>query len=160
MSSPNRAWRRRSVEEIIDALAAAGSHPTRTGDGGWLACCPAHEDSTPSLSIREGDDGALVHCFAGCQTSAVLARLNLSGEAAVPAAASPGSTPRKGVAVQPRAPSEADYEALATWLAERAAALLDGSPLATEALDYAARRWGLTAEDCTSLGLGLDPGQP
>ena len=30
-------------------------------------CCPAHDDRTPSLSIRDGDNGeAIVHCFAGC----------------------------------------------------------------------------------------------
>lgn len=36
---------------------------------GWQACCPAHEDRTPSLSISMGDDGRiLTKCFAGCDT--------------------------------------------------------------------------------------------
>lgn len=49
-----------------------------TGPGRWLACCPAHRDRTPSLSIRESDAGAaLLHCFAGCPTSAVLAAVGL-----------------------------------------------------------------------------------
>ncbi|WP_419957076.1 DUF7146 domain-containing protein [Qipengyuania vulgaris] len=34
--------------------------------------CPAHRDSTPSLSIRQGQHGILVHCFAGCQNEDVL----------------------------------------------------------------------------------------
>ena len=39
----------------------------RTGAGRWLACCPAHADKGPSLSLRETDDGrVLVYCFAGC----------------------------------------------------------------------------------------------
>jgi hypothetical protein len=39
----------------------------RAGPGKWLAHCPAHSDSSPSLSIREGMDGrVLLHCFAGC----------------------------------------------------------------------------------------------
>lgn len=50
-----------------------------TGSGRWLARCPAHDDKRPSLSIRELDDGRLlVHCFGGCDTSAVLAAVGLS----------------------------------------------------------------------------------
>lgn len=38
-----------------------------TGSGNWIACCPAHEDSSPSMTIREEKDGRiLVHCHAGC----------------------------------------------------------------------------------------------
>ena len=39
---------------------------------GWIACCPAHDDRTPSLSIAEGSDGrVLLTCFAGCSWSAI-----------------------------------------------------------------------------------------
>jgi hypothetical protein len=31
-----------------------------------LCRCPAHEDYTPSLHLREDDHGLLVYCFAGC----------------------------------------------------------------------------------------------
>jgi hypothetical protein len=48
------------------------------GPGRWLARCPAHEDRSPSLSIRELDDGRLlIHDFGGCATSDVLASLGL-----------------------------------------------------------------------------------
>ena len=48
------------------------------GDRSWMACCPAHEDRTPSLSISAGDDGrVLLNCFAGCGVEAVLAALGL-----------------------------------------------------------------------------------
>ena len=51
----------------------------QTGPGRWLACCPAHEDRSPSLSIRELDDGRiLIHDFAGCDTEAVLDSLGLT----------------------------------------------------------------------------------
>jgi len=51
----------------------------RTGAGRWKARCPAHTDRSPSLSIREGEDGrVLVRCFAGCTVEAILAVLNLS----------------------------------------------------------------------------------
>ncbi len=35
------------------------------------ACCPAHDDRRPSLSISERDGKLLVHCFAGCSQEAV-----------------------------------------------------------------------------------------
>ena len=44
-----------------------------------MARCPAHEDRFPSLSIREGQDGrVLIHCFAGCTHTAILAKLELA----------------------------------------------------------------------------------
>lgn len=50
----------------------------QTGPGRWLACCPAHKDKSPSLSIRELDDGrVLLHDFGGCDTGAVLDAIGL-----------------------------------------------------------------------------------
>jgi hypothetical protein len=50
----------------------------RTGAGRWKARCPAHNDRSPSLSIREGDDGrVLVLCRAGCTLDSILAALKL-----------------------------------------------------------------------------------
>lgn len=50
----------------------------KTGNRAWVARCPNHEDRMPSLSVRETDDGRwLLHCFAGCETYAVLAALGL-----------------------------------------------------------------------------------
>lgn len=48
------------------------------GKGKWMACCPAHQDRSPSLAINEADDRILVHCFAGCETSDVIAALGLT----------------------------------------------------------------------------------
>lgn len=49
------------------------------GDDSWIACCPAHEDRRPSLSIGEGDDGrALIYCHTGCSTEAVCAAIGLT----------------------------------------------------------------------------------
>lgn len=48
-----------------------------TGADQWLACCPAHEDRSPSLSIKQTDDRLLVHCFAGCPAGDVLAAVGL-----------------------------------------------------------------------------------
>ena len=44
----------------------------RTGRANWLACCPAHEDKHPSMTIHETDDGRiLVHCHAECSFEAI-----------------------------------------------------------------------------------------
>ena len=65
----------------IDARAIAeglGNHK-RSGDG-FMACCPAHEDNNPSLSIKDGAEGrVLVHCFAGCAQERVIDRLDALG---------------------------------------------------------------------------------
>ncbi len=50
----------------------------KTGRGRWIARCPAHDDSSPSLSIREIDDGKLlVHDFGGCAANDVLESIGL-----------------------------------------------------------------------------------
>ena len=50
-----------------------------TGQGRWIACCPAHDDKNPSLSVRDGDDGrVLVHCFAGCGIDDILGAVGLT----------------------------------------------------------------------------------
>lgn len=56
----------------LDKVKAAGAAK-------WKACCPAHDDRDPSLSIREADDGkVLLHCWAGCSTTDVLAAIGLT----------------------------------------------------------------------------------
>jgi hypothetical protein len=60
-----------SFAELMDAR--------RTGRGRWQARCPAHHDSSPSLSIKEGRDGrVLLYCFAGCSLTSILQALSLS----------------------------------------------------------------------------------
>src|SRR5690606_20729362 len=50
----------------------------RKSGGGYMSRCPAHEDRSPSLSIKETSEGnVLLHCFAGCQFGDILAALNL-----------------------------------------------------------------------------------
>lgn len=50
----------------------------QTGQGKWLARCPAHDDRSPSLGIREADDRILIHCFAGCGITEVLQAVGLN----------------------------------------------------------------------------------
>jgi hypothetical protein len=58
------------------AQALGGRRTGRT----WMACCPAHDDKTPSLAIRDGVDGkVLVKCHAGCSQEAVIDALRRKG---------------------------------------------------------------------------------
>ena len=50
------------VEILLSRLNSVKSR----GAGKWVAKCPSHDDSDPSLAIRVVDDKMLVHCFAGC----------------------------------------------------------------------------------------------
>lgn len=51
----------------------------KTGQGRYIACCPAHADKSPSLAIRSMDDGTtLIHCFSGCGTEQVLSAVGLT----------------------------------------------------------------------------------
>ena len=63
-----------TAEAIAKALGG------RKAGGGWTASCPAHDDQTPSLSIRDADDGkVLVRCHAGCDQEQVIATLRSLG---------------------------------------------------------------------------------
>jgi len=60
-----------TLDDIIPQLRKART-TTRNGLRQVVACCPAHDDSTPSLSITETRDGKLLwHCHAGCSQEAV-----------------------------------------------------------------------------------------
>jgi putative DNA primase/helicase len=52
----------------------------RKAGGGWIACCPSHDDHKPSLSLRDADDGkVLVCCHASCNQELVIATLRSRG---------------------------------------------------------------------------------
>jgi len=63
-----------SAETLLNQL-----HKVRkSGPDSWMACCPSHEDRTPSLRITEGSDGhILIHCFAGCSAMEVMGAAGL-----------------------------------------------------------------------------------
>lgn len=64
-----------SAQALLERLSSI----RKAGPDSWTACCPAHEDRHPSLSIRLLEDGrTLVHCFAGCSTDAVMGSVGLS----------------------------------------------------------------------------------
>ena len=66
-------------------------------NGQWIARCPAHEDKTPSLAIRENPDGRiLLHCFAGCPVDSVLSALGMSMDLLFPTDELRNAYPQEG----------------------------------------------------------------
>ena len=64
-----------SLETLIDRLDGV----KETGYGKYVARCPAHDDRSPSLAIKDcGDGRILMHDFAGCETEDVLAAIGLT----------------------------------------------------------------------------------
>ncbi len=65
------------MSTLLDRLEAV----RETGSSRWIARCPAHDDSSPSLAVRELDDGRiLLHDFGGCHVTDVLAALGMQME--------------------------------------------------------------------------------
>ncbi len=63
----------------IDTLFMHLDSVKETGCGKYVARCPAHDDKSPSLAIKDCDDGrVLLHCFAGCEPDDVLAAIGLT----------------------------------------------------------------------------------
>src|SRR4051794_39742070 len=62
------------AETIAKALGG------RKAGASWMAPCPAHNDREPSLSIKDANgEKLLVHCFAGCEQSHVIRKLQSLG---------------------------------------------------------------------------------
>ncbi len=49
----------------------------RIGNDRYKAICPAHDDRSPSLAIKDDGGRLLLHCFGGCETSDVLGAIGL-----------------------------------------------------------------------------------
>jgi putative DNA primase/helicase len=63
-----------TAETIAKALGG------RKAGSGWITRCPAHDDRSPSLSLRDAEDGkVLVRCHAGCDQYAVISTLKSRG---------------------------------------------------------------------------------
>ncbi len=103
------------------AKALGGRKAGRT----WMACCPAHEDREPSLSITEAKDGkVLVRCHAGCDQRDVIAALRSRGVWHA-AGWHEGESPRHSGRETPAVPDpdavRRTSTALAVWQASRPA---------------------------------------
>lgn len=124
----------RPIDRLLQRLPRA----KKAGEG-WRAPCPScgPDSKSAKLAVSEGADGrVLLHCFAGCAASAVLAAVGLSAadlfDRPIPtASASPDERRRRGVEMDlaaVRAAAETlDLEAVVLQVAcER---VIEGVPL-------------------------------
>jgi hypothetical protein len=109
-----KAWKRWDPERRhaplepleIDDLLGRLEAVRRNGSGRWMARCPAHGDKGPSLSIRRGDDDRiLLHCFSGCDFTAIVEALGIEQAQLFPSPL-PAGAPRR-VRIDPRAEAKA-----------------------------------------------------
>ncbi|MEW2302595.1 phage/plasmid primase, P4 family [Streptomyces sp. NPDC006655] len=122
---------------------------------GYLAVCPGHNDSRPSLRVWYGEDGRVrLHCRAGCDTPSVVYACGLT-MADLFNAEGPGLTVPK----EAPAPAGAGHvAALAYFVDTTSIALFDYSNKpANDARAYAHGRFGLTDDAMADLELGYAP---
>lgn len=109
-------------------------------DGGYLARCPAHGDSRPSLRIWRGDDNKVrLTCRAGCQTGDVVTAAGLTWADLFNAEGEGATVPKE----KPAIAGVAQVAALRTWL--------DSLPLGDGS--YAEDRFGIDPDTADALGL-------
>jgi 5S rRNA maturation endonuclease (ribonuclease M5) len=65
-----------AYERVTHRLAQVTGWQPPNERAGWR--CPAHEDNSPSLSVSRGQRGVVLKCQAGCDTTAVIAALDLT----------------------------------------------------------------------------------
>jgi putative DNA primase/helicase len=123
---------------------------------GYLALCPVHNDRNhPSLKLTLKDDGKLLLvCRTGCDRDELLAKMRLSVSDLFDV---DGQGVKTVSAKAPESVGIAEIAGLRAAVDRWADALqdADSAPLAAEALSYAARRFGLTPEQCADLRVGM-----
>lgn len=126
---------------------------TEQADGGFLAVCPAHGDSRPSLRIWVGDNGTVrMTCRAGCVTRDVVSAAGLrwpdlfdiEGEAPTVASAKPELVGPKHIA------------ALAMYTEDARDRLTEDDHWSTVAGNYLTDRFGMDVPTASGLGVGVD----
>ena len=64
--------------EFIELVESTTNTRARQNASGWMCQCPAPEDDSPSLSVREKPEKLLLNCFAGCNVKDICDSLGIS----------------------------------------------------------------------------------
>lgn len=137
-----------SSEELLSRLEGVRSR----GAGQWSARCPAHDDRSPSLSVRETSDGRLLlHCFGGCPIDEVVGAVGLELASLFPRSEGGAPVQRRGLLTASQALEVLHFESLLAWTAAKN--LANGYTLTADdlgRLDIAVRRIGAIAHEVKS----------
>ena len=137
------------LSEVFERIG--DTSPVEQPDG-WLAHCPAHDDSEPSLRVAVAEGGRLLlKCRAGCETSAVLRSLGVSSFSELQPVENDMNEVRS-VRDDGTPVGSSEQARMGAYLAESMGRLSD------TAVEYVERRFGMSAEQAEDLGLGFDPG--
>ncbi|MGX4737092.1 phage/plasmid primase, P4 family [Kitasatospora griseola] len=140
-------------------LLARFSEVSEHQDGGYLAACPAHQDTRPSLRIWRGDNGTVrLTCRAGCPTDDVISAVRLEWGDLFDSTG-PGSTV---TSARPELVAVRHTAGLAAYVDRARAALLDQADdnhTGRIARNYLAARFGIDPETAADLELGADDGR-
>lgn len=121
------------TQSPLELLLARLEKVRQRHPGQYSACCPAHADKGPSLSVRETPDGSvLLHCFAGCGFNEIVSAVGLQPQDLFPPRERPSKGPRRVAGLL--TPSQA-LELLtreAHLVAVCAGILSEGRPLSTD----------------------------
>lgn len=152
-SQPSGPPSRHTFAEFLGLFADVES----TRDG-YLATCPTHPDSSPSLWITYHTDTRKIGmaCRAGCENRAVVEAVGLT--LADLSGVDQGDVPDIAAPAAPGPLEIGDRAALALYLERAAAGASAPNAAAIAAHDYAAERFGLDYARFTDLGLGYDDG--
>lgn len=126
----------------FDTLLSRLDSVRTTGLDSCIARCPAHEDRSPSLAVRQTEDGkVLVHCYAGCSVHDVVGAVGMDLSDLFPPRHHHNGKPERRPFPAMDALRAVSYEALV--VAAAGSALLDGhtfSPADRERLMVAVTR--------------------
>src|SRR4029450_3385215 len=65
------------ADTLAEAIAQLCEQAGPSGSA-WSACCPAHDDANPSLSITPDNSRVLLCCHAGCDIDSLVQALGIT----------------------------------------------------------------------------------
>ncbi len=65
-----------TLDDVLDRLRKV----KRINHSRAQACCPAHADKSPSMTVTEGKTCILLHCFAGCSFDDIVRAMGIDKE--------------------------------------------------------------------------------
>ncbi|MEU0245150.1 phage/plasmid primase, P4 family [Streptomyces sp. NPDC006235] len=140
------------IDELLGRFAEVSEQP----DGGFLAVCPAHNDSRPSLRIWVGEDRKVrLTDRAGCDPADIIEAAGLTWGDLFDVK---GDVPTVR-AERPEIVGPTHLQALNGYVSDTRERLTSGhADWAGDARDYLAERFGMDVDTAYALGVGVDDG--